>query len=222
MNKRIVYRLLAAVAVVAGFSCISPSHADAKLVTEADATQAQIKTDTYFGTVKASSDKWMDNATGSARVTPAAKRWQSTTINYKVASGSKYYDAVWRTAVKSWNRGGVVHLVTTSGKPDVLLGTSNSPQGKNGSSVGITYSSYYDHTRLNHLDVLAGAKSYIYRNVADHFHYSKQERTNVAEHELGHALGLEHNVGRSSVMYYATRDQSVAKPDFNGLKQSYR
>ena len=65
------------------------------------------------------------------------------------------------------------------------------------------------------------AKSYIYRNVADRFHYSKQERTNVAEHEIGHALGLQHNVGKGSVMYYATRNQSISKPDVNGLKQSY-
>ncbi|WP_252904651.1 hypothetical protein [Secundilactobacillus silagei] len=33
---------------------------------------------------------------------------------------------------------------------------------------------------------------------------------------------MEHNVGKGSVMYYATRDQSVSKPDVNGLEASYR
>ena len=75
---------------------------------------------------------------------------------------------------------------------------------------------------MNNLAVLASAKSYVYKNVANRYHYSKGERTNVAEHELGHALGLEHNVGKHSVMYYATRDQSVSKPDVNGLVHSYR
>lgn len=75
---------------------------------------------------------------------------------------------------------------------------------------------------MNNLKVMASAKSYIYRNVAKKFKYSKAERTNVAEHELGHALGLQHNVGKGSVMYYATRDRSVSKPDIRGLQQSYR
>ena len=216
MNNRLMGTLLTFVAVVAGLSFATPSHASAKIVTDADATEG-IKTAQSFGSA---ADGGI--ATGKASLTPAAKRWQSKTITYKVSSKTSYYKSVWKSAVKVWNRSGAVHLVATSGKADITLSNSNSPMGKNDSTVGITYSSYYNNKSLNGLAVMASAKSYVFTNVANRFHYSKAERTNVAEHELGHALGLEHNVGKKSVMYYATRDQSVAKPDINGLQHSYR
>ncbi|GAW98124.1 matrixin family metalloprotease [Secundilactobacillus mixtipabuli] len=217
MNNRLMGTLLTFVAVAAGLSFATPSHHDTHLKTDADTTEG-VKTVQSLGTVKADGG----SATGSASVTPAAKRWQSKTVTYKIASGTSYYKSVWGSAVKTWNRSGVVHLVPTSGKADITLSNSNSPQGSNSSTVGITYSSYYNNKTLNGLAVLASAKSYVYTNVANHYHYSKTERTNVAEHELGHALGLEHNVGKKSVMYYATRSQSVSKPDIKGLQHSYR
>lgn len=217
MNNHFVGHLLTAFVVAAGLSFVTPGHAGAKIVTDVDAAQA-VNTSIAFGTAKADAGV----ASGSASLTPAAKRWQSTKITYKIVSGSSYYQSVWKSAVKKWNHSGVVHLVATSGKPDISLSTSNSPMGNCGSTVGITYSSYYNNKTLNHLPVLVNAKSYVFKNVASHYHYSKSERANVAQHELGHALGLEHNVGRHSVMYYATRDQSVSKPDVNGLKHSYR
>lgn len=218
MNNRSLGSVLAIFAVAAGLSVSVPNHVNAKLVTESDATQAVLKKDTQRNT--SSSDNSV--ATGSASVTPASKRWQSTTVTYKIASGSSYYSSIWKSAVSRWNKGGVIHLVPTSGKADVTLSTSNSPQGSNDGTVGITYSTYYNDTTLNNLKVMANAKSYIYRNVAKKFKYSKTERTHVAEHELGHALGLQHNVGKASVMYYATRSQSVSKPDIKGLQKSYR
>jgi len=217
MNNRFMGSLVAVAAVATGLLLATP-HADAKVVTDADATSAVTQTSVLQGTAKTDGGI----ATGSASLTPAAKRWQSATITYKIAGGSSYYHSVWQSAVKSWNRSGVIHLVATSGKADITLADKNSTLGKNSTTVGITYSSYYHDKTMNDLKVMANAKAYVFKNVANRYHYSKAERTNVAVHELGHALGLEHNVGKNSVMYYATRNQMVSKSDVNGLKASYR
>ncbi|MTV82302.1 matrixin family metalloprotease [Secundilactobacillus folii] len=217
MNNHSVSSVLVVLAVALGLSVTAvPSNTKAKMSHSTDATKV-VKRDSQRGSVSSLNSP----ATGSASVTPASKRWKSTTVTYKISSGSSYYTNIWKNAVKKWNAGGVVNLVPTSGKPDISLSTCNSSLSNSG-TVGITYSTYYNGSKMNNLQVMASAKSYIYRNVSKKFKYSKAERTNVAEHELGHALGLQHNVGKASVMYYATRDRSVSKPDIKGLQESYR
>lgn len=92
MNKKnVLGRLVAIVAVAAGLSFVSTNQASAKIVTESDGSGAQIQTSILANTVSSASDI---NATGSASLTPASKRWKSSTITYKISSGSSYYKSV--------------------------------------------------------------------------------------------------------------------------------
>lgn len=43
----------------------------------------------------------------------------------------------------------------------------------------------------------------------------------VAEHELGHAIGLNHNPGKASVMYASNRSYSIQRVDIEGVNQLY-
>lgn len=51
--------------------------------------------------------------------------------------------------------------------------------------------------------------------------YTTSQRVNVAEHELGHAMGLAHNPSKQSVMYKTTRYVSVQPVDVKNVRELY-
>lgn len=53
------------------------------------------------------------------------------------------------------------------------------------------------------------------------YRYSTSEMVNVAEHELGHSIGLLHNPNRASVMFAANRYYSIQAVDSKSVQQLY-
>ncbi|ANZ64688.1 hypothetical protein AYR62_11780 [Secundilactobacillus paracollinoides] len=163
--------------------------------------------------------------TGANMTTPATYRWASKTITYKINDKSTYYKQVWNSAVKHWNATKVVKLVPVqAGKTaNITLASANSDTTKtSGYIVGMTFSSYHTTQKMGNLNVMAGATSYVYKNIANKMHYSQLDREHVAEHELDHALGLEHADTKKSVMYYANRSSAITSTDVKGLKAAYQ
>lgn len=162
---------------------------------------------------------------GTAAVTPGCYRWQDTTITYKIDNSSAYYQQIWNSAVKHWNDANVVTLVAAKpgDKPDMTLATATTKKttSATGDAVGLTYSSYHSSKKIDNLNILVSTTSYIYTNVATQMRYSQLQREHVAEHELGHALGLEHATSKDSVMYYANKNKSITTSDIRGLATMY-
>lgn len=73
----------------------------------------------------------------------------------------------------------------------------------------------------NSQNFITQAKCQINNQALRSFHYAKFEWINVAEHELGHAIGLNHNPGKASVMYVANRSYSIQKVDTDSVRQLY-
>ncbi|RRK09172.1 peptidase M10 [Lactiplantibacillus garii] len=141
-------------------------------------------------------------------------RYSKQTANYQDLSTSTYYKEVWKTATKAWTKKGFVWTKAKKSKTTL----SSYDGGTNNNLAGVAY--------INH-DKQTGhifwAKVRINRAAFKKYGYTKAQRVNVAEHELGHTLGLAHNkAGSTSVMNPSNRYFGIQKCDVKGMIARYR
>ncbi|MFC6179737.1 matrixin family metalloprotease [Lactiplantibacillus daowaiensis] len=153
----------------------------------------------------------------TATTTPIAPwRYAKTTANYRDNSTSAYYQDVWRQATKNWQKKGFKwNAVKGSSKTVLTSYADSSAQGV--VYIGMKQTKYTASGRIISNKVMVNRASF------QKFKYNKAERVKVAEHELGHALGLAHNnPGSVSVMNPANRVNSIKTVDVKGLKLRYK
>lgn len=157
----------------------------------------------------------MTNANASA--TPFARnRWPKPRVTY-VIKGASYDRRVYHAAVKAWNRTGQFKFVAgTAAHHQVTLSTSNATTGEYYHLAGITFTTGYPNGYYTKAKVLL-----LTRNLRA-YRYSYSNEVHVAEHELGHSMGLQHSKDKHSVMLADNRYNGISKADVAAVKLRYR
>lgn len=147
-------------------------------------------------------------------VTPhGTARFQTNTATVNVTQSSPAYQAVWTRAVQAWNRTGVFTFQITN-SPNAQVITEMNP-GLEIDDSGMTY------LTTNYQNYITNAECEINNLALRRNHYTMPQWVNVGEHELGHAIGLNHNPGKASVMYASNRYYSIQRVDILSVKQLY-
>lgn len=143
-------------------------------------------------------------------------RWRQPSVTY-VINGSSYDRYIYNVAIRAWNATGTFRFVPGSNSHHQLnLTASDSTTGPYHLLAGITYTSGPRNGYYTQAKVLLLAK-----NMTD-YHYSTSNEIHVAEHELGHAMGLQHSTARNSVMLANNRYNGISGSDSYAVWRRYR
>ncbi|KRM95122.1 hypothetical protein FC19_GL002216 [Liquorilactobacillus aquaticus DSM 21051] len=131
---------------------------------------------------------------------------------------SSNYRYVWEQALNNWNKFKVFNLVTTNNKnqADIILTTENE---SNTAQAGVTETRLLINP-LTNKKVMTHAVAKL--NLYYLNYYSTERKINTAEHELGHAMGLDHVTDHTSVMEPQGSDYGIQQSDVERLKQLYK
>lgn len=150
-----------------------------------------------------------------AAITPVYPcRFPTATATVKLNVGG-YYGKIWQKAIQAWNKTGVFSFKLTAAS-NAQIQITGLPKGAYSTTyVGMTYI-YHDNNGN-----ISSDQTYLNTALLKAAHYTKTQDVHVAEHELGHTVGLAHNPGEKSVMYYANRYYPIEAVDSEAVRAHY-
>ena len=147
---------------------------------------------------------------------PTNGRWATNMATIYVNTGNKTLDSAAQSAIQQWNQTGVFTFrpVTSRQQAEIVVSAMDNDSTN---AAGLTKTS--SNSINNHF---VHANVYLnQRYLLDpEYGYDQQRIVNTAEHELGHAIGLDHTK-KVSVMQPAGSFYTIQPGDVQAVKKLY-
>ncbi|HFU4451185.1 TPA: M57 family metalloprotease [Streptococcus suis] len=144
-------------------------------------------------------------------------RWETNTATVYIETQNPTFVAAYETAIANWNATGAFTLVlTTDPNQAYIIATEmndgNTQAAGEANSTTNLLTNYYSSVtvRLN---------SYYLLN--EEYGYDMDRIIHTAEHELGHAIGLDHDDSQASVMESAGSNHGIQQTDIDAVVALY-
>ena len=144
--------------------------------------------------------------------------WSSNEATIFIKAKTPEIVTAYKEAITSWNNTGAFNFLLTDDKLKANIIADERFEENVASPLGVTYSTYYVPTKQYN-----NATVYLNRFHVKNNYYQKNggKLLNTAQHELGHAIGLDHNSAVASVMEPKGGKTSIQPVDINNVKKLY-
>ena len=144
-------------------------------------------------------------------------RWAQNTASIYIQSTDETLVAAYKEAITNWNNtGAFIFTLTDDASTADIVATDYSDANSQAAGLADTQTNVLTN-RITHVDV----KLNRYFLLNSDFGYTHKRIVNTAEHELGHAIGLDHDDSKTSVMQSAGSYYGIQQVDIDTVHALY-